>query len=73
MTNKRQVFRSRDQSEPIRGQYSGHVISLDQSEASILTWLRDQGAPELLAAASVVDGVVDQVGALPSIHISLDQ
>ena len=49
------------------------MISLDQSEVSILTWLRDQGAPELLAAASVVDGVVDQVGALPSIHVSLDQ
>ena len=46
---------------------------MDQSEASILTWLRDQGAPELLAAASVVDGVVDQVGALPSIHVSINQ
>ena len=34
-TNQRPLFRSRDQSRPIRGQYSGHVISLDQSEASI--------------------------------------
>ena len=31
------VFRSRDLSWPIRGQYSGHVICLSQSEASI-TW-----------------------------------
>ena len=33
--NQRSVFRSRDQSRPIRGQYSGHVICLDQSGISI--------------------------------------
>ena len=33
-TNQRPVIRSCDHSGPIRGQYSGHVITLDQSEAS---------------------------------------
>ena len=33
--NQRQVSKSRDHSRPIRGQYPGHVITLDQSEASI--------------------------------------
>ena len=29
------VFRSLDKFRPIRGQYSGHVTSIDQSQASI--------------------------------------
>ena len=33
--NQRPVFRSRDLSLPIRGQYSGQVICIDQWEASI--------------------------------------
>ena len=38
-TNYRSVFRSRDQYGPIRGQYSGHVIIIIQSQASIqVTW-----------------------------------
>ena len=34
--NQRPVSRSCDPSQPIRGQYPGHVINLSQSEASIL-------------------------------------
>ena len=34
LTNQRPVFELLDLSRPIRGQYSGHVICLDQSEAS---------------------------------------
>ena len=34
-TNQRPVSRSSDNSWPIRGQYSGHVVTLHQSEASI--------------------------------------
>ena len=33
-TNQRTVFKSYDQSKPIRGQYSGHVISQNKSEAT---------------------------------------
>ena len=33
LTNQRQVFRSRDLYWPIRGKYSGHVTSIDQSDA----------------------------------------
>ena len=47
MTNQRPVLRSRDQFWAIRGQYSGHVTSIDQSEASVAlqavnTWLGDE-------------------------------
>ena len=35
LTNHRPVFRSRDLSWPITGQYLGHVICIDQSQASI--------------------------------------
>ena len=35
LSNQRPVFRSRDQYYPIRAQYSGHVISINQSQASI--------------------------------------
>ena len=34
-TNQRPVSRSSDNSWPIRGQYSGHVVTLHQSKASI--------------------------------------
>ena len=37
LANQRLEFRSHDLHRPIRGQYSGYVISIDQSEASI-TW-----------------------------------
>ena len=33
--NQRPEFRSRDLSGPIRGQYSGHMTCLDQSEANL--------------------------------------
>ena len=33
MANQRPEFRSRDQFEPIRDQYSGHVTYVDQSES----------------------------------------
>ena len=42
MTNQRPVFRSRDLSGPIRGQYSGHVICLDQSEGDELVAVQGQ-------------------------------
>ncbi len=35
LSNQRSVFRSRDLYWPIRGQYSGHVTSIVQSETSI--------------------------------------
>ena len=44
LTNHRPVFRSRDLSQPITGQYSGHVICLDQWEASIV-WILTNGEP----------------------------
>ena len=34
-TNQTPVFRTHDQSGPMRGQYSGHMISLDQSEGAL--------------------------------------
>ena len=46
LTNQRPVFRSRDQYWPIRGQYPGHVTSIDQSEAS--THLHDDVATHTL-------------------------
>ena len=41
----RAASQSRDNSQPIRGQYSGHVISIGQPEASIQGRDRDNSGP----------------------------
>ena len=50
-TNQRPVFRSRDLYWPIRGRYSGHMICIDQSEATIqVNWpLLTNKRPEFLS------------------------
>ena len=52
LTNQRPAFRSHDQTWPIRGQYSGHMIRPDQLEALFKS--SNQSCPDQSEASIVV-------------------